>query len=358
MRSFNLTKNKDGIMKKKFLLGVSVGGLILLLLVLLFIGANYLFKDKVKESKLLNEFIYYDETVPGFKYEIFIYDDKIKYVETLLCSVDDCVEETRNAEENYSKDNIQSLESFIKENNLSKKEVYYSALSDYEKDVISAILMGQNYFELAYPKYDYKLIYSDNEENEYNFYVKDNDITVKKALLEGYDINKIETYNINFSKENMEFLVSYIKDLAQNKEDNTVYRSGSVYKNEEKIFNSLTFNDESYLQDKVSNVSLVYEITYDGMNCLTPILRLYSDNTYEYYDTFSLEDNLTFKTGTYDYDLDNLIKNIDNYEEDPLGPYYIKDKSGKTYVTYSTNTELNDLLSTLGLSLTKCLESA
>lgn len=102
---------------------------------------------------------------------------------------------------------------------------------------------------------------------------------------------------------------------------------------------------------------LSYTISYNGINCPTPTLYLYSDNTYEYYYTFGTDnEKLIPKTGTYNYDIKKIINNIDKYEENSFGPYSIKEENGKNYTTYNTNAELQELLSSLDITLEKCLE--
>ena len=97
-----------------------------------------------------------------------------------------------------------------------------------------------------------------------------------------------------------------------------------------------------------------YTISYNGINCPTPTLYLYSDNTYEYYYTFGTDnEKLIPKTGTFNYDITKIINNIDKYEENNFGPYSIKEENGKNYTTYNTNTELQELLTSLDITLEK-----
>ena len=101
---------------------------------------------------------------------------------------------------------------------------------------------------------------------------------------------------------------------------------------------------------------LMYTINYNGINCLTPELLLYSDNTYEYYYSFTAKDEeLIAKSGKYNYDVKKIIENIDKYEENRYGPYYIKDSEGKEYITYNSNKELQALLHSIDVTLEKCL---
>ena len=54
------------------------------------------------------------------------------------------------------------------------------------------------------------------------------------------------------------------------------------------IFGFIIYKNSIRLHQDISNDSkLTYTITFNGLNCQTPVLYLYSDNTYEYYYTFS-----------------------------------------------------------------------
>lgn len=125
----------------------------------------------------------------------------------------------------------------------------------------------------------------------------------------------------------------------------------------------------SYLySNKPSKAQLLYTISFNGINCPTPILYLYDDNTYEYYYTFEVGNNTPRpKTGTYNYDITKIIDNNNNNNneeevssESPwltIGPYYtIKDNSGNEYDIYSSNDELQQLLKQLNVKLSVCLE--
>lgn len=102
---------------------------------------------------------------------------------------------------------------------------------------------------------------------------------------------------------------------------------------------------------------LKYEFYYNGLNCLTPYIKLYSDNTYEYFEYYGEdEEGSQPEIGTYYYDINTIIDNIDKYEETPAGPYIIKTPNGNSYTTYNSNIELMEFLNTHNLVLEKCLE--
>lgn len=67
--------------------------------------------------------------------------------------------------------------------------------------------------------------------------------------------------------------------------------------------------------------------------------------------------NLILKSGIYNYDIKKIIDNIDKYKDDNHGSYSIIDENGNEYITYSTNIELEELLSSLNITLKTCLAS-
>ena len=152
--------------------------------------------------------------------------------------------------------------------------------------------------------------------------------------------------------------MNVLKELKKDKDkDNVIYKNSLLRKDEINIFNSITKNDESYLNN-VENVKLSYTISYEGINCDTPKVYLYSDNSFEY-NTFAINESneQILKSGIYNYDIKKIINNIDKYEENNFGTYSIKEENGKNYTTYNTNTELQELLTSLGITLEKCLKS-
>ena len=102
----------------------------------------------------------------------------------------------------------------------------------------------------------------------------------------------------------------------------------------------------------------ILEIQSNMINCPTPLLKLYSDNTYLFYDTYSDEDGIfTPKRGVYNYDINLLLGSIDKYPVLESGPYVLTDKLGVEYVVFENNMELQTLVSELGVNLNKCLEN-
>lgn len=334
---------------KKFLLKI----VIIIIILLLGIGIGIFYHIKI--------ITYYDETVPGAKYNIIIQDNnKIKIITTHFCMIEgsSCNPRIEVETFNYSQDNLKKLKEFIK-NNFSNNhvEVYKSELTDKQKEVIEGILFGEYFFETSVEEYKYKIEYQKNKSLSYDIYLKDdNSILVKKLNInDEYDIVSSDTYPLNFSEKNKAILKDYIEKQVKEEKRNVIYKYPSLLKNEINIFNSITENDESYLDNIEYEAKLSYTISFVGIDCQTPTLYLYNDNTYEYYDTYN-EDNLIPKTGTYDYDIKTIINNIDKYKEDNYGQYIIKDENQKSYTTYKTNIELQNFLKKLNINLDKCIE--
>ncbi len=100
---------------------------------------------------------------------------------------------------------------------------------------------------------------------------------------------------------------------------------------------------------------ILYTINYNGLDCPTPTLVLYDNYTYAYHYTFTTDNKKTTpKTGKYNYNIDNIIKNIDNNKQPQQSTYIITDKHNNTYLT-SNNQELNNFLKSININLITCL---
>lgn len=342
--------------------------LLIILIVVIIIGIGLVlffpfnFKNK-NSGTTLYKITYYDDIIPGSKYDISIFDNnKIEIVKTSYCSTLDCDSKTTTENFKYSKSNFEKLKTFI-DNNISKEqiELHPNELNDKQKEVIQGLLLGENFFEISVEEYKYKIQYSESDNLSYYIYIKNDDsIIVKKIKInDNYDITNVNTYSLNFSQKNKAILTDYaLKELKKDKDkDNTIYRNSLLRKDEINIFNSITKNDESYLNN-AENVKLSYTISYEGIDCDTPKLYLYSDNSFEY-DTIAINErnDQILKSGIYNYDIKKIIDNIDKYKDDNHEPYSIIDENGNKYFTYSTNVELEELLSSLNVTLEKCLVS-
>ena len=297
-------------------------------------------------------FVYHDEFIPGSTYYIYVYNDRIEVTEEMGCSAVDCDNTTEKTTLNYSKENIEKLGKFLDSISYTDgMELYRDTLDERTKEIITCLLLDEKLYELAIEEYNYKYELYHSDKESYALYVKDdNSVLVKKITNTGDDNESkysIDTYKINFSDEHMEIIRDFIKNSGTTKYNNESYKN---------IIKSIIENNEDYLKDIDTSVTLIYIISYDGLNCLTPSLYFYSDNTYEYYYTFSTNgETIVPKKGTYNYDLDKLYERASSYEESPTGPYYITNKDDSSVTTYDTNTELKELLSSINISLEQCL---
>ena len=102
----------------------------------------------------------------------------------------------------------------------------------------------------------------------------------------------------------------------------------------------------------------ILEIQSNMLNCPTPLLKLYSDKTYLFYDTYGDEDSIfTPKRGSYNYDVNLILESIWKYPEFEMGSYVLTDDFGVKYSIYENNIELQTLISEIGINLNKCLGS-
>ncbi len=333
--------------------------LLFILIVSTFVISNKLFHNK---GNIILDLTYYDDAIPGSKSDINIYNHKVEIVTTHFCSAKDCQESKPLKKTfNYSKENINKLVMFINTNFSKNKdiELYESELNERQKEVIQGLLLGEYFFETNLEEYKYKIEYSKTDNLSYIIYFKkDKSILVKKLKInDDYDIVKVETYSLDFSKENLNILNDYIEKEVKDQNSSIIYKYSTLKKNEENIFKSITENNEAHLKNINNEAKLAYTITYSGINCLTPTLYLYNDSTYEYYYTFSEGDKkLAPKTGTYNYDFTKIINNIDKYENNHIGMFNIKDEKGNNYITYGNNIELQELFKLLNVNVEKCLE--
>ena len=335
--------------KKKIIITVAI----LLIVVVLLI-----FKIFINNKNYM--ITYYADGIPGSKYDIEVAGNKVKIATTSYCSAVDCDSFLKTETYTYSNENIQKLEKFLKKNFTGKKIIVHEdMLSERQREVMAGLVINEYFFELAVEDYQYKIEYAQAEDVVYLIYFKDNNsILVKKGTInKNYDITKIITYELDFSKEHMYTLNEYIKNEVQKEDNNIIYKYSTLKKDEKMLLQSIIDNDEKLLDDYKDGAKLLYTISYDGIYCETPILYLYNDNTYEYFDTYSFTDiEIIPKTGTYNYNIENIIANIDKYEANMMGQYYIK-SANNTYTTYNSNIELMEFLSSINVTLEKCLDN-
>lgn len=240
---------------------------LLFLIILTIVGVIYFNKmnDINDEKNIIYEISFFDDGEPGTNRDIKIYKDKVKINITHACSAVNCKSKTEKRTQKFSKESIDKLKKFVETNFSTKlngnKVVIYGTkqLNLYQKDVIYSLEGGESNFEINVEEYKYKIEYHENDNLDYFIYFKDdNSILVKKVLN-----NKITTYKVNFSEENMNRLNNYIEKMIQPEPDfpiiwrysrkcnisNELFKRYGVSEEEMYIINSIIENNESILDN-------------------------------------------------------------------------------------------------------------
>ena len=214
---------------------------LLFLIILTIVGVIYFNKMKVinDEKNIIYEISFFDGGEPGTNRDIKIYNDKVKINITHGCSYVDCKSKTEKRTQKFSKESIDKLKKFVETNFSTKlngnKVVIYGTkqLNLYQKDVIYSLEGGESNFEIYVEEYKYKIEYHENDNLDYFIYFKDdNSILVKKVLN-----NKITTYKVNFSEENMNRLNNYIEKMIEPEPDFPIlWRYSKKYENSDDWF--------------------------------------------------------------------------------------------------------------------------
>lgn len=217
------------------------------------------------EKNIIYEISFFDGGEPGTNRDIKIYKDKVKINITHACSAVNCKSKTEKRTQKFSKESIDKLKKFVETNFSTKlngnKVVIYGTkqLNLYQKDVIYSLEGGESNFEINVEEYKYKIEYHENDNLDYFIYFKDDkSILVKKVLN-----NKITTYKVNFSEENMNRLNNYIEKMIEPEPDfpilwrysrkcnisDELFKRYGVSEEEMYIINSIIENNESILDN-------------------------------------------------------------------------------------------------------------
>ena len=348
-------------MEKKRILIISIFAIALLTVILSLIVFIISLPEKAKEIEKpkveYGEFTvrYEDEYEPGSSTTYYLHKDgSIEFTHTKYCSAKDC-EPTTSDKKNldFEKENLkltyEFLRNFIKEDN--EVTIYNSQIKDEKtKSMMFYILYDREEFiPLEMSDYDYKLELGKGY-NFYDVYLKGNKIDVASTIYEKYDFVGIQTHTIKFKKQ--EILVDFIKEQFEKDETNkNIYYTGYSYK-DKLILDAIIENNEDYIKNIEEAKELLYTLKYVGMDCLTPTLDIYDDKSYDYNYTFTTDGSEpTPKKGTYDYDLNKLLKTTkyEDVPEHPAGFFYLKGKE-KNYYLGMEDKELDDFLKTAGLT--------
>lgn len=99
---------------------------------------------------------------------------------------------------------------------------------------------------------------------------------------------------------------------------------------------------------------LLFSLEANTLKCHSPKLYVYDDNSYEYYYTYSTNNNpLVSKTGTYNYDINTIIDSIPYNEVDKTLAYTITINDENHYI--SRYDLIDEFLSSIDINLNVCL---
>lgn len=293
--------------------------------------------------------VYYLCNKDTYLYDIKIDNDTIKVYEDKLILNGDDIE--------YSEDNVHRFISLIEDNFEVNNNLLEVESTNLDNDIflLFASIINKDpeaNFNVESEKYD-NVLYLDNR---YVIYLKDNNqVRVKKIKMDK-DNSKvseiISTFDLNFSQENNQRVVDYLMRLFAS--DKKIFKS-TIYKNEQNYINSIIYNDESYLNN--ADVNLKYIIKYVGLDCPSPTLYLYDDNTFEYYYTFALNDELLEPiTGYYNPSVEDIMTEDTITYGGNYNSYVISDVQNDMMYAFDITSEmLSSFLTELNTPLDICL---
>jgi len=100
------------------------------------------------------------------------------------------------------------------------------------------------------------------------------------------------------------------------------------------------------LYNIVDKPRLLYTIYSARINCPPSELLLYDNGTYKF----------SKNKGKYDYDINLIINNLDNYEENEHGPFVLIDEvNNKKYKVYDNNKEFINFVKSNNIELDTCI---
>ena len=153
--------------------------------------------------------------------------------------------------------------------------------------------------------YEHMISYDNGNKSFFVYQNKDN-IKVKRInYSENEEAKDITTYDITFKETNQKIIVDYLEERFKDSKENYFFLDSiDISGKAQFILNSLSYNDESYLEkaDK-----FMFEISNTNVKCPTVYLYIYNDKTYEFYHTFQDGKPVDKKVGTYTKDATSMI---------------------------------------------------
>lgn len=227
--------------------------------------------------------------------------------------------------------------------------------------------------------YKYIILYNDNliPGNNYEIYIN-NDYSIKVVkqpgcstieCIEGTYYPEVETYELNYNEYNKELLKNFLEDIFKEEKSNKVdlrekditeYQENIIISilinNEEMFKNAINDNEEKIIEEiEIEDKELLFKIKSSSrVNCPTGELKVFNDNTYEFVTGYT-EDGEIITTGTYTYDINMFLNNLDSGEESILEPFDLTTKDDKYYPIYDTNKYLQEFVSEIDVYLDNCV---
>lgn len=307
--------------------------------------------NEEKQEELLYpeeySFIYYNDDEPSIKAEIKTNKSEVNFNYTYSCDEKDCEPTTGEKTVKFSNNNMNKLKSYLKNSSFYKEgtEIHSKNLSEKDRKVMNSISINEYYFEVEVEDYKYKHEYYYSLDTTLDLYLKEDDsVLVKKLNFKNNEIYKIDTYKLNFKD------LTIIKEFIKNNSD-IVYK----HADQEKMVQSIINNDEKYLEGINKDATIKYIIRYNGVNCPTPVLMIFSDNNFDYYSSFSTDNRKnTPMSGINTFDIESFISRSSNKANDKA---YIISANDKQYYMKENDQEFNNFLSSINVKLNVCLEN-
>lgn len=298
---------------------------------------------------------YEEDYEPGSSTTYYLHKDgSIEYTHTRYCTAKDCQSVTTELKElEFSKENLKLTYEFFLSLIEEKKEnvIYKSQIKDDKTNSMFFYIQDQreDLIPLELSKYDYKLELLKGN-NFHLIYLKDNKIDVANLIYENYDLVDIKTHTLDF--KNTKIVKDFIKEqFDKNETFKNIYYTGYSYK-DKLIIDAIIENKEEYLNNINEAKELLYTLTYTGMNCPTPTLDIYNDKSYDYNYTYTTDGSEpTPIKGTYEYDINKLLKTTDYNEipSHPAGFFSLENKKERYYLGFEDK-DLEDFLATANLT--------
>ena len=346
-------------MKNKKYIWIVLG---ILLVVILSVGLIFIFNNKKQgESPALKDYklTFHDDYTPGGKYDIVLdKEENIQVTETRFCSAVDCPQSApKEVSINLTGENkkyaVRFIRSFFEGSEKTELEIYQQDLTEIQLQTLTLLLENRDdLFSLVSEPYEHMISYDNGNKSFFVYQNKDN-IKVKRInYSENEEAKDITTYDITFKETNQKIIVDYLEERFKDSKENYFFLDSiDISGKAQFILNSLSYNDESYLEkaDK-----FMFEISNTNVKCPTVYLYIYNDKTYEFYHTFQDGKPVDKKVGTYTKDATSILKNIGTYGKEGDIIYSVKDYNGKKYTVSNSNKELEEFLKDIPENLESC----